>query len=163
MINSLETDSNHEEYPIKIIKLSKTYSSLLQLHHSSKNALDNLTLSGSKSEVLVLLGHNGAGKSTCMNMMTGMYGPTAGDALMYGNSIVNDMENVRKFMGVCMQEDILWPELTGYQHMQLFATIKGIPFRQINDMIKQKLDQVFLWKYRNQSGTFCKKRANIFL
>lgn len=86
-------------------------------------------------------------------MLTGMITPTAGDALIYGNSLINDMENITKISGVCFQHDIIWPELTGYQHMRLFATLKGIPRSKIAKEIKEKLEEVMLWKYRNQTAS----------
>jgi len=147
-MNSLETDPEHTEIPLKIFKLSKTYFKLLDLHHHNKNALDSFTISGDKGSVLVLLGHNGAGKSTCVKMLTGLSGPSTGDALIYGKSIVNNMSEVREMMGVCLQDNILFDEMTGYQHMRLFCILKGV--RKFKQHIREKLDQVGMWKFRNQ-------------
>jgi ABC-type multidrug transport system ATPase subunit len=70
------------KYPIKIVKLSKTYTKFFSLHHTSKNALDNLTLCSEKNQVLVILGHNGSGKTTAINGLVGLQQPTAGDVLI---------------------------------------------------------------------------------
>ena len=58
------------------------------------------------------MGHNGAGKSTLINVLTGMYGPTEGDALVYGQSLVNQLEAVRRNLGVCFQENLMISVLT---------------------------------------------------
>lgn len=51
-------------------------------------AVDNLSLSIKKSEIIAVLGHNGAGKTTAIYMLTGMLMPTEGDAILNGNSII---------------------------------------------------------------------------
>jgi ATP-binding cassette subfamily A (ABC1) protein 2 len=53
--------------------------------------------------VFCLLGHNGAGKSTTVSMLTGLYPPTSGDATLYGHSIVTSLEEVQRKIGVCPQ------------------------------------------------------------
>ena len=55
----------------------------------SKRAVDNLTFTVKKGEVLGFLGPNGAGKSTTMRMITGFFPPTSGDARVCGISVVD--------------------------------------------------------------------------
>jgi ATP-binding cassette subfamily A (ABC1) protein 3 len=52
---------------------------------------------------LALLGQNGAGKTTTMSMLYGALKPTSGDAFIYGHSIKNNMEEIRRIIGVCPQ------------------------------------------------------------
>jgi ABC-type multidrug transport system ATPase subunit len=52
---------------------------------------------------LALLGQNGAGKSTSMNILSGLTPATAGDGLIYGHSVRDEMHEIRKFMGICPQ------------------------------------------------------------
>ena len=54
-----------------------------------------------KNEIFTLLGHNGAGKTTAINMLTGMVQPSRGDAEILGRSLVNDISAVRQEMGLC--------------------------------------------------------------
>lgn len=65
-----------------------------------------------EDQITVLLGHNGAGKSTLINVLTGMYAPTEGDALVYGKSLVNQLGDVRKNLGVCFQQNLMMKVLT---------------------------------------------------
>lgn len=64
-------------------------------------AVDNLNLQIRKDEIMCLLGHNGAGKTTAINMLTGMLQPTSGDAKILGNSLINDLTQVRQEIGLC--------------------------------------------------------------
>ena len=52
-----------------------------------------------------LLGQNGAGKSTIINMLTGLFEPTTGTAIINGHSIKHEMGDIQQFMGVCPQHD----------------------------------------------------------
>lgn len=58
--------------------------------------------------MLCLLGHNGAGKTTTISMLIGLVKPTAGDAFVYGHSVLDDSSAVQQMMGVCPQHDIQW-------------------------------------------------------
>jgi ATP-binding cassette subfamily A (ABC1) protein 3 len=73
------------------------------------------------NSLFVLLGHNGAGKSTTFNMLTGLMPLTEGDATIFGLSVRRDMDKISKIMGVCPQHDILWDNLTGREHLELFG------------------------------------------
>ena len=75
--------------------------------------------------VRIHAGHNGAGKTTAISILTGMLTPTSGDASVYGASILTDMPRIRQSLGVCPQFDILWPEITAREHLTLYAAIKG--------------------------------------
>ena len=57
-------------------------------------AVKDLTFSIKKNEILTLLGHNGAGKTTAIYMLTGVISPTNGDAFINGHSISKDIEMV---------------------------------------------------------------------
>lgn len=60
-------------------------------------------------------------------MLTGLLEPTEGYAEVFGIDIFNDMNNVRKNLGVCPQHDVLFEFLTPEDHLRLFATFKGAP------------------------------------
>lgn len=64
-------------------------------------AVDNLNLTVNKNEILCLLGHNGAGKTTAINLLTGMLRATSGDALVLGHSLQKETQDVRRQIGLC--------------------------------------------------------------
>ena len=66
-------------------------------------------------------------------MLTGTLDPTSGDAEFYGNSLTKDVSALKKIIGICPQYDAIWPQLTVYEHMQLFAGFKGmLAFATVN-------------------------------
>ena len=91
-----------------------------------KIAVDDVSLMLYPDEVNVLLGHNGAGKTTIINMLTGMLPSSGGDAEIYGKSILRDMGDIRKDTGMCPQHNILFNNLTVREHLEFFAGLKGM-------------------------------------
>ncbi|KAK2384736.1 ABC transporter A family member [Trifolium repens] len=110
------------------------------------HALKGLWVNFTKDQLFCLLGPNGAGKTTIINCLTGITPVTDGDALIYGHSIRSStgMSNIRKLIGVCPQFDILWDALSGQEHLELFATIKGISPASIKSITQTSLAEVRL-------------------
>ncbi|EFJ47839.1 hypothetical protein VOLCADRAFT_60977, partial [Volvox carteri f. nagariensis] len=90
-----------------------------------KVAVDHLDLQIASGRITALLGHNGAGKTTTIHILTGMLQPTAGSATVNGFDVATQMDLVRSSLGICPQFDILWPDLTVYEHLELYGAIKG--------------------------------------
>jgi ATP-binding cassette subfamily A (ABC1) protein 1 len=89
-------------------------------------AVDHLYIGVPKGQCFGLLGVNGAGKTTTFKMLTGDEQVTAGDAFLNQLSIRKKMVQVRQFMGYCPQFDALDPLLTGREHLEFFARVRGI-------------------------------------
>jgi ATP-binding cassette subfamily A (ABC1) protein 3 len=70
---------------------------LRKVYSGGKVAVEGLTLDLYEDHITALLGHNGAGKSTTISMLTGLIRPSSGDALIWGHSIRQDMNNIRRF------------------------------------------------------------------
>lgn len=81
--------SSGDEAAIRIEGLRKVY-------NDGKVAVTGLCLDFFENNVTALLGHNGAGKSTTISMLTGMIQPTSGDAKILGYSILSNMNDVRR-------------------------------------------------------------------
>ncbi|GAU30068.1 hypothetical protein TSUD_332360 [Trifolium subterraneum] len=107
-------------------------------------AVNKLQLTLYENQILALLGHNGAGKSTTISMLVGLLPPTSGDALIFGKNIVSDIDEIRKVLGVCPQHDILFPELTVKEHLELFAILKGAEEDTLESIIINMADEVGL-------------------
>ena len=91
----------------------------------TKTAVDNVTATMREGEVFALLGHNGAGKSTLFQMLAGNISMTSGSASVYGLDVAADTEAVRRLSGICTQDDVLWPELTGFEHVRAYLRLRG--------------------------------------
>lgn len=102
---------------IKTENLTKKY--------KDKIAVNSINLSINKGEIYALLGVNGAGKSTTIKMLSCLIKPTSGDAVLNGNSIVKDSENVKRIINVSPQETAVAPNLTVKENLELMAKIYG--------------------------------------
>eukprot|EP00466_Bigelowiella_natans_P003580 jgi/Bigna1/73288/fgenesh1_pg.23_\ len=107
-------------------------------------AVKSINLDMYIGQIFSLLGHNGAGKTTTINMLTGMLPPTGGDAIIFGNNIIDQMKTIRKDLGVCPQHDILFENYTVREHLYLFSKIKGIPSGEIENAVRSTIREVGL-------------------
>lgn len=89
-------------------------------------AVDGFSWGMREGEISALLGHNGAGKSTVLRMLTGVIQPDDGDCTVYGSSVRTQTDDVRQNLGSCPQHNSLWPELTCREHLEFFGMIKGL-------------------------------------
>jgi len=142
---------------IEIRGLAKTFRRGGKPYHAVKSPFFAIQ----KKSLFALLGPNGAGKTTMINMLTGVLNPSSGDALiatMGGTkSIIKpaDMSLVRTVMGICPQHDILWERLSALEHLELFATLKGVPVSNVRQEADRLLEQVRLADVSDkQAGTF---------
>ena len=71
-----------------------------------------------------MLGHNGAGKSTTIKMLTGMIKPSSGNAYVLGKSVIDDRKDTTKLIGFCPQHSILYDCLTAKEHMTFYGHLK---------------------------------------
>jgi ATP-binding cassette, subfamily A (ABC1), member 3 len=107
-------------------------------------AVDGLNLSMYCGQITALLGHNGAGKTTTINMLTGATAPTSGHAIVAGNNIRTNMSNIRQDMGICLQHDCLFPQLTVREHVQFFARLKGLYTKVSIEEAEKQVDQALI-------------------
>eukprot|EP00759_Apiculatamorpha_spiralis_P055716 PhF_6_TR7887/c0_g1_i5/m.11597/K05643/ABCA3; ATP-binding cassette, subfamily A (ABC1), member 3 len=111
---------------------------------TEKVAVNELSAVMYPNEITVLLGHNGAGKTTTINMLTGMLPMSGGDCVVYGRSVRTDLAAIRRNMGLCPQHNILWPQLTCWEHLDFYAAIKGLSGAAREQAIQEMLARVGL-------------------
>ena len=143
-------DYGNRKIAIEISGLSKVFAKGGRCDTTSFRAVDDIAYAVDEGSLFVILGHNGAGKSTTFNMLTGLLPVTAGDATVFGYSVTNQMTTIQKFMGVCPQHDVLWDQLSGRQHLTLFAQIRGIPANEIKAEVDARLKDVLLVEAADQ-------------
>lgn len=114
-----------------------------------KVAVDGLNLTLYNGQINVLLGHNGAGKTTAIAMLTGLIPSDGGTAFIEGLDINNDMDEIRKNLGVCPQHDILFADLTVEEHLIMFASFKGMSRAELKQEVEQMIQIVGLTEKRN--------------
>lgn len=90
-------------------------------------AVDNLNFTVEQGQVYGFLGPNGAGKSTTMNMMTGYLGPTSGEVLVDGHSIVREPDEARRHIGYLPEQPPLYTDMTVDEYLSFAAGLKKLP------------------------------------
>jgi len=107
-------------------------------------SLQNLSLAIGNGECFSLLGENGAGKTTAISLLTGLYPPTFGSAVIGGHDITTELTQARLALGVCPQFNVLWDTLTVEEHLLFYARLKGVPPRLENEHVKTWLVELGL-------------------
>ncbi|KAE8454159.1 hypothetical protein EG329_005084 [Mollisiaceae sp. DMI_Dod_QoI] len=88
-------------------------------------AVENVSFDIAANQTLALLGGNGAGKTTVINMIRGELKPNFGDIFLDGVSVLKQPHKARLHMGVCPQDDAV-DNLTVRQTLEFYATVKGL-------------------------------------
>uniref|UniRef100_A0A8D2JSS6 ABC transporter domain-containing protein n=1 Tax=Sciurus vulgaris TaxID=55149 RepID=A0A8D2JSS6_SCIVU len=94
-------------------------------------AVHRLCLGIPRGECFGLLGVNGAGKTTTFRMLTGDTLPSRGEAVLAGHSVTQETAAAHRCMGYCPQSDAIFELLTGREHLELFARLRGVPAAQV--------------------------------
>ena len=128
---------------------------LRKVFPGAKVAVKSLSFTVNRNECFGLLGHNGAGKSTTINMLCGLFGPSSGTAIVDGYRITDEMPQIHKIMGVCPQDNVLWNELTAAEHLKFYARLRAVAPKDLRRAVGTALAAVNLHKWANvQSGRF---------
>jgi daunorubicin resistance ABC transporter ATP-binding subunit len=103
-------------------------------------AVDNLSLRVKYGEIFGLLGPNGSGKTTTINMISGLSKPSSGAVKVLGYNIVQHTRAIYAVLGTVPQETALYEELSAWTNMSVHADLYGVPRsdrdKRISDMLK---------------------------
>lgn len=103
---------------ISVKKLEKRYGSV--------RAVADLSFEVKRGEIVGLLGHNGAGKTTVMKVMTGFLEPTAGTITVGGVDVRTDRIGVQRQIGYLPENAPLYPEMLVQEYLLMMAELRGI-------------------------------------
>lgn len=123
-----------------LIVLSK----MTKVYDNGKKAVNNISLGIAPGQVFGLLGINGAGKTTTMQMLTAEFPPSSGDATLAGFSVTLEPAKTRRRIGYAPQFDAHFSNLSGREHVEMYASIKGVPKDAIKEAVAYKLKEVGL-------------------
>lgn len=131
---------------------------------SDSKALDNVSIVFRRDYVTCLLGRNGAGKSTTIKLLTGQISPTTGHVFRPQNWDRITGNEFEDHIGLCPQNNILIPNLTAKEHLELFVRIKSTD-RHVAREVERVMRNLQFGKHENflsqhLSGGF-KRRLNI--
>jgi ABC-2 type transport system ATP-binding protein len=107
-------------------------------------AVDGIDLHVEPGECYGFLGPNGAGKTTTVRMLVTLLRPTGGRATVAGFDVAHQPHEVRRRIGVALQEAALDLLMTGRELMELQATLHGIPASSVKDRAHELIERVGL-------------------
>jgi ABC-2 type transport system ATP-binding protein len=113
--------------------------------YRGQRALDGFTLRAAPGEIVGLVGHNGAGKTTFVEIVSGLARPEAGRVWTCGVDALARSRAARALMGICPQETALYPSATVIDHLRLFGALAGLraaALRRAVDDIVERMDLV---------------------
>ena len=116
-----------------------------------KTAVDNISFTVEKGQVLGFLGPNGAGKSTTMRMITGFFPPTSGIITIDGIDTVADPIKSKAKIGYLPENAPLYTEMNVSGFLRFCANLRGISGGEADKAVERAIDMCFLQKVRNQS------------
>jgi len=117
----------------------------------TKTAVDRLSFSVKKGEVLGFLGPNGAGKSTTMRMVTGFFPPTSGDIRVCGISIIDRPAEAKKRIGYLPESAPLYQDMTVIGFLRFCAEIRGLGGSAKREAVERAIETCFLGSVARQS------------
>ena len=143
-LSEINKQNLEKDQCLRLVNVSKNFDELKAVNCFNGELFPN--------EIFCLLGHNGAGKSTTINMISGVFSPDEGDIFLNGKSLITDKKYLYENIGLCQQEDIFFDYLTVQEHLEYMCKIKGskVNMEEINDLIT-KID--LLPKKDAQCGT----------
>ena len=107
-------------------------------------AVDGVSFEVGRGETLGLLGPNGAGKSTTVRVLVTLLRPTSGRALVAGHDVVAEADQVRRDIGVALQDAAIDPLMTGRELLRLQAVLHGIGRKAGTERAQVLLERVGL-------------------
>ena len=132
----MKTEDRQMEFSIQAKGLTKAY--------GVKHAVEDLNLDIAEGELFALLGINGAGKTTTIKMLAGLTQPTAGEALLLGDSMTKDPAHAKAHNGISPQETAVARNLTVLENLSFMARVYGANAKQAAVKAQETADQLGL-------------------
>ena len=150
---------NNLENAIEIIDLKKNFNDI--------QAVDGINLTIPKGSLFGILGPNGAGKTTTIRILSTVLHPTSGNAKILGFDLKQEAKEIKKRIGVCPQELVIYPRLTAKENINLIAQMHGIPKKEYKERVDDLLGKMNLQERADSlAKTFSggmKRRLNVLM
>ncbi|XP_019147857.3 ATP-binding cassette sub-family A member 9-like isoform X2 [Corvus cornix cornix] len=132
---------------IRLNNIKKIY----KKNNKSTEALKGLSLNIYEGQITALLGHSGSGKTALLNVLSGFSKPSAGSAMIYNYnaSEVWNMEGRQAKVGICPQINLHFEALTVKENLRIFAHIKGIQWKEVDEEVQKVLIMLDLTDVQN--------------
>lgn len=107
-------------------------------------AVDGLNLEVKDGEVFGLLGPNGSGKTTIINVLSGLLKPTSGHVTVGGYDVQKEQDRIKELIGVCPQETAVYMYLTGRENVELFGNLHVMSKKTLKENVDELLERLGL-------------------
>ncbi|XP_072383028.1 cholesterol transporter ABCA5-like [Diabrotica undecimpunctata] len=160
-VNNLIRDSQNNRSVITVENLHKVYQKGVKSGicsrsaESLKVAIKSISLAVDSAEVFGLLGHNGAGKTTAMKIITAEEAPTRGRVQIVGRNITSSANAAFQYLGYCPQHDAQWKNITVKEHLELYSRIRGIPKNEIKRTVDLYLTGLQINEHKDKQAEKC--------
>ncbi|XP_069561182.1 phospholipid-transporting ATPase ABCA1 [Brachyistius frenatus] len=145
MLKDSSVQNEYLEKPPPDMRAGVSIRNLVKIYKTGKKlAVDGLSMDFYENQITSFLGHNGAGKTTTMSILTGLFPPTSGTAILNGHDIRTDMYSIRKYLGMCPQHNVLFDQLTVEEHIYFYARLKGRSRSEVQTEMDQLIEDVGL-------------------
>jgi daunorubicin resistance ABC transporter ATP-binding subunit len=114
-------------------------------------ALNGMDMVVPRGEIFGLLGPNGSGKTTTVNLLCGLISPTSGTIKVLGHDATRDPKSLRPLLGVVPQETALYGELSAEHNLRFHAELYGVPRSERAERVRDMLELVDLWERRSNA------------
>ncbi len=134
---------------------------MIELEHVTKRyrdfaAVQDLTLSVGDGEIMGIIGHNGAGKSTILKMIVGLLAPTTGTVTVLGHDMERDAVAAKQQIGYLPEESPLYDNMTAREYLLFFAELYGLSKAVAQPRIDELLHSLKLSEQNKLTGEFSK-------
>ena len=133
---------------IELQQVTKRYGDLLAV-----NALD---LQVREGEIIGIVGHNGAGKSTTLKMIAGLIAPTSGAVRVLGYDMAKESTTAKRDLGYLPEENPLYENMTAREYLTFFSELYGLPKTKTRARIDELLGSLNLREKDKLTGEFSK-------
>jgi ABC-2 type transport system ATP-binding protein len=121
----------------------------LSKRYGAVTAVSDISFVIQPGEILGVLGPNGAGKSTIVKMVTGLLEPTRGAIWFRGEPAAADLDRFKQSLGYVPEQPDLYGFLTGWEYLELVATLRGLERRRFRERASAMLQGFTLYGSRD--------------
>ncbi len=122
--------SRTSDQAIRITDVTKQFNGFL--------AVDDVSLTVQRGEIMGLLGPNGAGKSTLTNMVYGLLTPDEGTISILGNDVFRERNKAKLLLGAVPQDIVLYPYMTVIENIKFFGVMNGF----VGAALEERIDEM---------------------
>ena len=142
--NIVNSQSPSSFPPILVNGLKKQYGIFNRFHREPKLAVRGVSFTVEPGVCFGLLGVNGAGKTSTLGMVSGEFPPSEGQAWLATKSIMSQARQVKRVIGYCPQFDAIFPLLTGREHLDFYARLKGVVESDLKGVVDEQIKRMDL-------------------